>query len=252
MSILKAELKKLQEQLEKAKDEETIALNNYEDMLDSYPELRECFSFIDTNGNLKTYADSLAHLEYIIEYLKCVDNAKVKEVAAFMERHKESVLNYFKDIEIVRNKLEILIEDDFIRSAFSLLGDYQHRIGSLKGKEKKYIKKQISDWEAMLQEELGKDKFEEYYTKSKKYFEKIIRSSSMVENVNSRLRRYADSARGQLTQERLNLIRFHLNHKPFERSEKRKGFSPYQIFFNKEDQVIDEFKIIEDILAETA
>ncbi len=30
----------------------------------------------------------------------------------------------------------------------------------------------------------------------------------MVENVNSRLRRYADSARGQLTQERLNLILF--------------------------------------------
>ena len=245
-------MKKLEERLGKAKVQETRMLTNYEDLLDAYPELRECFSFIDANGNLKSYSDSLIHLEYIIEYLQCVDNTKVKEVASFMGRHKESVLNYFKDIEIIRNKLEKLIDDDFIRSVYCLIGHYEHRIGSLQGNEKKYVKKEISDWKDMLQEELGKETFDEYYRKSSEYFGQIIRSSSMVENVNSRLRRFADSARGQLTQNRLNLIRFHLNHKTFERSEKRKGYSPYQIFFNKEADDTEEFKLIEDILAKTA
>ncbi len=71
----------------------------------------------------------------------------------------------------------------------------------------------------------------------------------MVENVNSRLRRFANSARGQLSQERLNIIRYHLNHKPYKRSEKRKGLSPYQIFFNKEKENIDEFDRLKKIIA---
>jgi len=249
---LKGVLKELQRKLEIAKKQEIKALMNYEALLDAYPEMRECFSFIDANGNLKSYSESLAHLEYIIEYLQCVDNTKVKEVASFMKRHKESVLNYFNDIEILRTKLETLIEDEFIRSIFCLIGDYEHRLGSLQGKEKKFIKKEISDWKSMLQEELGKTKFEEYYGKSSKDFGQILRSSSMVENVNSRLRRFADSARGQLTQNRLNLIRFHLNHKPFERSEKRKGLSPYQMFFNKEAGDTEEFKLLEEIIAKRA
>lgn len=61
----------------------------------------------------------------------------------------------------------------------------------------------------------------------------IIRSSSMVENTNSRLRRFFDSARGQINQKRLNLIRFYLNHKPFERG-RRQGKSPAQLFHGQE------------------
>jgi len=249
---LKEVLKELQRKLEKAKKQEFKALMNYEALLDAYPEMRECFSFIDGNGNLKSYSESLAHLEYIIEYLQCVDNTKVKDVASFMKRHKESVLNYFNDIEILRTKLEILIEDEFIRSVFCLIGDYEHRLGSLNGKAKKHIKKEISDWKSMLREELGKAKFEEFYGKNSGYFGQILRSSSMVENVNSRLRRFADSARGQLTQNRLNLIRFHLNHKTFDRSEKRKGLSPYQIFFNKEVDDTEEFKLLEEVIVKRA
>ncbi len=252
INILEAELKKLQQQFEKAKIQEAKMLTNYEDVLAAYSELRECFSFIDANGNLKSYSQSLAYLEYIIEYLQCVDNKKVKEVASFMKRHKESVLNYFHDIEVLRNNLEQLIDDDFIRTAFCIIGNYEHRLGSLQGDEKKHVKKEIADWKAMLQRELGNITFKEYYAKSSTYFGQIIRSSSMVENVNSRLRRYADSARGQLNQNRLNLIRYHLNHKPFERSEKRKGLSPYQIFFNKEEEEPDEFKFLEEILTKRA
>ena len=60
----------------------------------------------------------------------------------------------------------------------------------------------------------------------------IIRSSSMVENTNSRLRPFFDAARGQINQNRLNLIRFYLNHKVFERG-RRKGKAPAQILYGK-------------------
>ncbi|HRK27468.1 MAG TPA: hypothetical protein PK239_09280 [Chitinophagales bacterium] len=64
---------------------------------------------------------------------------------------------------------------------------------------------------------------------------KSNRSSSMIETANSCLKPFLRAARGQISQERLNLIRRYLNHCPYERSRvaDRKGFSPYQLFLPK-------------------
>lgn len=56
----------------------------------------------------------------------------------------------------------------------------------------------------------------------------IVQSSALVETINSLLRPYMNSARNQLSQEQLNLIRFYLNHRVYKRG-KRKGKSPIEI-----------------------
>jgi len=75
----------------------------------------------------------------------------------------------------------------------------------------KYVAKA---WE--LQSLIG-DKYEEIEDEVLMILEETPRCSSMVENFNSRLRPYLDE-RKEVTQKRLTLIQFYLNHKPFMRS----------------------------------
>ena len=56
----------------------------------------------------------------------------------------------------------------------------------------------------------------------------IVRASSLVEMVNSLLRPYLNSCKGQITQEALNLLMFYHNHRRY-KSGKRKGQAPLEL-----------------------
>ena len=56
----------------------------------------------------------------------------------------------------------------------------------------------------------------------------MVRSSSLIEMVNSLIRPYLNSCKGQITQETLNLIMFFHNYRPY-KTGKRKGISPIEI-----------------------
>ncbi|MGK5090411.1 hypothetical protein WDW89_00185 [Deltaproteobacteria bacterium TL4] len=90
-------------------------------------------------------------------------------------------------------------------------------------------------WKTALSEDLGEAIFNSLWNQTTWLLNSVIRASSYVENVNSRLRRFFDSGRGQLNQNRLNLIRFYLNHKIFQRG-KRAGNSAKSLFKKQEPQ----------------
>jgi hypothetical protein len=56
----------------------------------------------------------------------------------------------------------------------------------------------------------------------------IVRSSSLVEMVNSQIRPFLNSCKGQITQEMLNLIMFYHNHHKY-KSGKRKNSAPIEL-----------------------
>jgi hypothetical protein len=60
----------------------------------------------------------------------------------------------------------------------------------------------------------------------------IVRASSLVEMVNSLLRPYPNSCKGQITQETLNLIMFYHNHRRY-KSGKREGKAPLELLTGK-------------------
>jgi hypothetical protein len=60
----------------------------------------------------------------------------------------------------------------------------------------------------------------------------IIRASSLVEMVNSLIRPYLNSCKGQITQETLNLIMFYHNHRRY-KSGKRQGKAPLELLTGK-------------------
>ncbi len=58
--------------------------------------------------------------------------------------------------------------------------------------------------------------------------DKIVQASALVETFNSILKSFINSARGQLTQPLLNLVKFYHNHRLFQRG-KRKGKAPIEL-----------------------
>ena len=60
----------------------------------------------------------------------------------------------------------------------------------------------------------------------------IVRASSLVEMVNSLIRPYLRSCKGQITQETLNLIMFYHNHRRY-KSGKRQGKAPIELLPGK-------------------
>jgi hypothetical protein len=60
----------------------------------------------------------------------------------------------------------------------------------------------------------------------------IVRASSLVEMVNSLIRPYLNSCKGQITQEALNLLMFYHNHRRY-KSGKRQGKAPIELLTGK-------------------
>src|SRR2546429_8263001 len=56
----------------------------------------------------------------------------------------------------------------------------------------------------------------------------VVKASSLVEMVNSLLRPYLNSSKGQITQETLNLIMFYHNHRRY-KGGKRQGKAPIEL-----------------------
>jgi len=101
------------------------------------------------------------------------------------------------------------------------------------GQRKRGLNAHKAALEQRLSDRLGEAEYRRVYQLVEQTLSSIIRSSSMVENTNSRLRRFFDSARGQINQSRLNLIRFYLNHTRFERG-RRRGKTAAQLFHGDE------------------
>jgi DNA/RNA endonuclease G (NUC1) len=82
----------------------------------------------------------------------------------------------------------------------------------------------------LLQEhyQLSAQEFQELKTKFFAQLDCIVQSSALVETINSLLRPYMNEAKNQLSQEQLNIIRFYLNHRVYQRG-KRKGAAPIEL-----------------------
>ncbi|MGK5095459.1 hypothetical protein WDW89_26035 [Deltaproteobacteria bacterium TL4] len=82
----------------------------------------------------------------------------------------------------------------------------------------KKVRQELKFWQEALLQQRGNEEYERLTRLVEQSLDELLRSSSIVETTNSKIRPLLDSARRQVTQERLNLIRFYLNHKSFERS----------------------------------
>ncbi len=183
--------------------------------------------------------------EAILELMETIADDKLKERVRKFRPHLDDLLRYFDQVAVADQRLKDTIPDVTVRQELFRLYAWKKAFRSATGKHRKCLKADIECWEEVLSEWLSPARFKRLYEKVDKELKVIIRSSSMVENINSRLRRFFDSARGQVNQNRLNLIRFYLNRKLFTRGP-RMGMTPKQMFSGekKPDHWLTELKTV--------
>ena len=130
---------------------------------------------------------------------------RITEIVTSLEARREALLDVFNTLNIkfleLSNKHNVSLE-----IIWQICYDTRYALDN-----PKYV---ANAWE--FEKNLG-DKYEEIEDEVLIILEETPRCSSMVENFNSRLRPYLDQ-RKEVTQKRLGLIQFYLNHKPFMRS----------------------------------
>ncbi len=208
----------------------------YDSVAYLFSELQKVLMIADMEtGRLRSKDEAKTVVEVILDLIEAeIDYEKVQKGVRSFRRALKTVLGYFDQVEKADAELKTAIEDADVRQILVIIYMYQQKLHTASGQRKRYLKGQIEYWRSGLIEWFGEAEFKRLFEMVDKELSPILRTSSMIENTNSRLRRFFDSARGQINQNRLNLIRFYLNHKVFERGV-REGKSPIQLFYNQSE-----------------
>jgi len=114
-----------------------------------------------------------------------------------------------------------------IVDALALAWHHDHLFYQSHGKKKHYHRQESDYWLTFSEGLLG-DQFDEPKALAFDKLDSIVKTSSLVEMVNSLIRPYLNSSKGQITQETLNLIMFYHNHRRY-KGGKRQGKAPIEL-----------------------
>ncbi len=228
-------LAKRLEKYETAKAKAEKWIRWYDESMYLFRQLQEVLQMVhQKSGELRRKADVVAELEAIVELLEEeIGDEKIQKGAGYIRDHQDALLHDFDEVEAATEFLNTAIPKDEVRQCLLRMYACQQQLYVAYGQRKRQIEARRASLQESLVARIGQAEYERFYQRVEQRLSAIIRSSSMVENTNSRLRRFFDSARGQINQNRLNLIRFYLNHKPFERG-RRQGKSSAQLFYGDE------------------
>src|SRR3990172_6913085 len=209
------------EEWEKAVEATEQAIEEYE----AYTYLFVCIKanpgLFDKGGNLQ---DKAGVKEEILTALALMKELSYKKVDGF--------LLYFEKAKEVYKRVSAQIENKEVLRALCLAWQWDHKVHQSKGAEQKHFSRQERDfWLAYAEGILGQD-IESLKESTFSELDTVVRSSSLVEMVNSLIRPYLNTCKGKINKESLNLIMFYHNHRKFNDG-KRKGKAPIEILSGK-------------------
>jgi hypothetical protein len=163
----------------------------------------------------------------MIAELNC---AAISNTLKPIREHIDDMLVPFAQAETIDAELRAVMPHDVL-DFLALAWHHDHLAYQSQAQQKRYHRRERDFWLACAEGLLG----EEFDTRKALVFDKldtIVRASSLVEMVNSLLRPYLNSCKGQITQEALNLIMFYHNHRRY-KSGKRQGKAPIELLTGK-------------------
>ena len=140
--------------------------------------------------------------------------------------HLDDILAPFAQAESMHAELLDLVPQQIL-DALVLAWHHEHLSYQSQAKQKRYHQHESQQW-LDFAEGLLDNQFEPLKALVFEKLDSIVQASSLVELVNSFIRPYLNSSKGQITQETLNLIMFYHNHRRY-KSGKRQGKAPIEL-----------------------
>jgi hypothetical protein len=188
--------------------------------------LRDSLHFCSPCGRLRTVEEVRSDVTCLLSMIEEIDDVKLPKLLKPIRSHIDDILVPFKQIESVHVELSKLMPSNAL-DALALAWHHDHLSYQSHGKKKKYHQHEKQFCLDFAQGILG-GKFAVLKQLVFDKLSEIVKASSLIEMVNSLIRPYLNSSKGQLTQEALNLIMFYHNHRRY-RSGKRAGKAPIEL-----------------------
>ena len=175
--------------------------------------LHEALQLCSPHGRLRTPQDVRSELTLLLDMIAELDCAAVTTALKPIRTPLDDLLVPFAQTEAIDAALRAMVPQE----AFEFLvlaWHYEHLVYQAQAKHKRAQQRERAFWLTCAAGLVG----DEFDTLKALVFDKldsIGRASSLVEMVNSLIRPYLNSCKGQITQETLNLIMFYQNHRRY-------------------------------------
>ena len=192
--------------------------------------LRDALHLCSRWGRLRTVAGVRAELTLLFDLIAEIDDAVLPTLLHTLRAHLDDILVPFEQAESLHIALLALVPQQML-DALVLAWHHAHLSYQSSAKHKRYHRHESQQW-LDFAEGLLENQFTPLQTMVFEKLDAIVQASSLVELVNSFLRPYFNSSKGQITQETLNLIMFYHNHRRY-KSGKRQGKAPIELLTGK-------------------
>jgi hypothetical protein len=208
--------------------EQAIAL--YDQLAMRLHLLREALHVCSPHGRLRTQENVRAELLLLFDMIQELDCAAITHTLTPIRTHIDDIVVPFKHAEAIATELRCMVPHEAL-DFLVLAWHHEHLSYQSGSKPKRYFQKERDFWLAGAEGLLG-DAFDTLKALVFDKLDTIVRASSLVEMVNSLIRPYLNSCKGQITQETFNLIMFYHNHRRY-KSGKRQGQAPLELLTGK-------------------
>lgn len=147
--------------------------------------------------------------------MKELGHPPVQEIVQTFRKRLDSFLLYFQKAQQVYCDLSVMIQNPETLQVLCLAWQLNHKFYQAKTtKQKHYCSQERDFYLDYVKEELGMN-FQDFKQQVWTLLDTVVRASSLVETVNSLIRPYLNTCKGQMTQDTINLIMFYHNHRKF-------------------------------------
>src|SRR5262245_19179335 len=188
--------------------------------------LRDALHRCSPFGRLRTVAGVRSELTLLLSLIAEIDDAVLRQLLRPIRSHLGDILAPFEQAESIHADLLAFIPQQLL-DALVLAWHHEHLSYQSHGKHKRYHQYESQQWLEFAEGCLD-NQFEPLKALVYEKLDSIVQASSLVELVNSFIRPYLNSSKGQITQETLNLIMFYHNHRRY-KSGKRQGKAPIEL-----------------------
>jgi len=188
--------------------------------------LRDALHVCSPFGRLRTVAGVRAELTLLFSLIEEIEDAVLPKLLQSLRSHLDDIVAPFEQAESMHAALLDLLPQQIL-DALVLAWHHAHLSYQSQAKQKHYHQHESQQWLAFAEGVLD-NQFEPLKVVVFAKLDAVVQASSLVELVNSFIRPYLNSSKGQITQETLNLIMFYHNHRRY-KSGKRQGKAPIEL-----------------------